>query len=176
MEDRNMYPPIPPVKMREFATGATRNVDDTKLDYEGFLSPLVLHAYAEYLHSHRRQADGKYRDADNWQKGMPQAVYMKSMWRHFMDVWLHHRKSGLLIQDSFTHCLCALMFNVMGMLHEHQKEMINGPRIALDRSGSGRDAGRISRLEPGDWEASAVDDGANIQVAPPRTKSQDIHR
>src|SRR5687768_4320669 len=35
--------------MREFETGATRNLDNGKLDYEGFLSPLVMERFAEYM-------------------------------------------------------------------------------------------------------------------------------
>ena len=72
--------------MRKFNTGATRDVDNDKLDFEGFLSPTVLIRYAEYMHTHRKQSDGALRDSDNWQKGIPKEVYMKSMWRHFMDV------------------------------------------------------------------------------------------
>jgi hypothetical protein len=66
--------------MREFETGATRNPEEGKLDYEGFLSPLVLECYAKYMHEHRLQSDGKLRDSDNWQKGIPKEVYMKSGW------------------------------------------------------------------------------------------------
>lgn len=102
--------------MREFDTGATRDDDDDKLDYEGFLSPLVLRRYAEYMHRHRIQADGTARTSDNWQKGMPRDEYMKSMWRHLWDVWFEHRynKSSAAKEDA----LCALMFNVMGYLYE----------------------------------------------------------
>ena len=32
--------------MRKFETGATRNDDSNKYDYEGFLSPLILKALA----------------------------------------------------------------------------------------------------------------------------------
>ena len=99
--------------MRKFASGATRDSDETKLDYEGFLSPLVLRRFAEYMHQHRLQADGKLRDSDNWQKGIPLDAYMKSGWRHFMDWWACHRAS----QDP-AEALCALLFNVQGYLHE----------------------------------------------------------
>jgi len=101
--------------MREFETGATRDLDDEKLDFEGFLSPLVLSRYAEYMHKHRVQADGTLRASDNWQKGIPRDVYMKSMWRHFMDVWGAHRGHEVIPVDE---SLCALLFNVMGYLHE----------------------------------------------------------
>jgi len=105
--------------MRTFDTGATRNDDTAKLDYEGFLSPLVLQRYAEYMHKHRQQADGKLRDSDNWQKGIPISAYMKSLWRHFMDVWRQYREqSG---EDTLEDSLCAMLFNAMGMLHETLK-------------------------------------------------------
>lgn len=105
--------------MRNFETGATRNSDEEKYDYEGFLSPLVLERFAQYMHKHRKQADGKMRDSDNWQKGIPQESYMKSGWRHFFDWWKQHRgiKSSEDIEDS----ICALIFNAQGYLHERIK-------------------------------------------------------
>ena len=57
--------------MRTFESGATRDTDSSKLDYEGFLSPLVLKRYAEYIHKHRKQVDGKMRVPKNWQKSSP---------------------------------------------------------------------------------------------------------
>jgi len=36
-------------KVRTFDTGATRDTEDGKLDYEGFLSGRVLKRYAEYM-------------------------------------------------------------------------------------------------------------------------------
>jgi len=109
--------------MRQFETGATRDNEGNKLDYEGFLSPAVLVRYAKYMHRHRKQANGKLRASDNWQKGIPIDVYMKSIFRHFMDIWLHHRhKSYLSNSGDIEESLCAEMFNVMGMLHEILKE------------------------------------------------------
>lgn len=103
--------------MREFSTGATRDTDEGKLDYEGFLSPLVLRRFAEYMHMHRLQADGKLRDSDNWQKGIPQEAYMKSLFRHFMDTWLEWREKGGS-GAKWEEALCAMLFNVQGLLHE----------------------------------------------------------
>ncbi len=100
--------------MREFETGATRDTDEGKHDYEGFLSPLVIERFGEYMTKHRKQADGNLRDSDNWQKGIPQDAYMKSGWRHFLDWWKFHRGHGGDIEE----ILCAVMFNVMGYLHE----------------------------------------------------------
>ena len=102
--------------MREFTTGATRNNDEGKFDYEGFLSPAVIDRFAEYMHKHRVQADGKLRDSDNWQKGMPRDAYMKSGYRHFMDWWKEHR--GIESREGLEEALCALLFNVQGYLHE----------------------------------------------------------
>ena len=56
-----------PNRMHHFGTGATRDSDANKLDFEGFLSPPALEAYAEYMHRHRFQADGVVRASDNWQ-------------------------------------------------------------------------------------------------------------
>ena len=105
--------------MRQFETGATRNNDSDALDYEGFLSPLVLQRFAEYMHKHRFQADGQVRSSDNWQKGIPLESYMKSGFRHFMDWWVEHR--GLESREGLEDALCALLFNVQGYLHETLK-------------------------------------------------------
>lgn len=110
-------------QIRQFNSGATRDADIGKLDYEGFLSPLVLKRYAEYLHKHRIQPDGKLRDSDNWQKGIPIKEYMKSKVRHFMATWTWHRHKfeSIDIEES----LCAEIFNTMGMLFEILKRKNN---------------------------------------------------
>lgn len=118
---------VEPTAMRVFETGATRNTDEHKLDYEGFLSPIALERYAQYLHKHRFQADGKVRDSDNWQKGIPFNVYMKSLWRHFMDLWKLHR--GYTADESLEDALCAIIFNAQGYLHENLKLRIDGRAV-----------------------------------------------
>ena len=107
------------MKNREFASGANRNSEVGKLDYEGFLSPSVLKRYAEYMDKNRVLEDGTLRESDNWQKGIPQDVYMKSAWRHFMDVWSSHRLQD--DQPKKQEEICALLFNIMGYLHEEIK-------------------------------------------------------
>lgn len=102
--------------MREFKTGATRDEDAEKYDLEGFLSPIVLERFAEYMHKHRQQADGKLRDSDNWQKGMPKNAYMKSGLRHVHDWWKEHR--GYPSREGLEAALCAVIFNAMGYLFE----------------------------------------------------------
>lgn len=114
-------------KMREFDTGATRDSDDSKIDYEGILSPRAIRRYGEYMNKHRIQADGKLRDSDNWQKGIPLAAYMKSLWRHLMELWTRHRiarfQSGWTPEERFDveDALCAIIFNASGYLHEIMK-------------------------------------------------------
>lgn len=119
-----------PAGVRQFESGATRDSDSNKLDFEGFLSPFVLRRYAEYLHKHRIQSDGNFRDSDNWQKGIPISVYMKSMSRHYMEVWEGYRRrldlnsKGVFSIKDDPHVedrldsLCALMFNVQGYIYE----------------------------------------------------------
>lgn len=107
--------------MRKFESGATRDNTEGKYDFEGFLSPLVLNRYAEYMNKHRTQADGKLRDSDNWQKGIPLAAYIKSAYRHFFDWWANHRGVKSVVKEDIEESLCALLFNTMGYLHEHLK-------------------------------------------------------
>jgi hypothetical protein len=109
-------PVTPPI--RTFATGATRDTDSNKLDYDGFLCPLVLERYAEYMHANRKMADGSMRDSSNWKAGIPQDVYRKSGWRHFFSFWKHCLSGNkpLAIVDA-----CGILFNIMGWMHEELK-------------------------------------------------------
>jgi len=113
------------VVMRNFKSGAKRDTDVGKPDYEGYLNPLVLERFGQYMLKHQVQADGAIRDSDNWQRGIPQDVYMKSGFRHFMDWWKSHRTGSGDCQEA----LCALIFNAMGYLLalvEHKEEQKNG--------------------------------------------------
>jgi len=109
-------------KMRVFPSGATRDDDSNKIDFEGFLSPLAMKSYGEYMLKHQKQADGKIRNSDNWQKGsgIPKDAYIKSAFRHFHDWWLEHR--GYESREGLEDALCALLFNIQGYLHEILKE------------------------------------------------------
>lgn len=117
--------------MRTFETGATRDSEEGKLDFEGFLSPLALEAFAEYMNVHRKQADGGLRASDNWQRGMGMDVFMKSAWRHFFSWWKIHR--GWPVTDerdghsvTVDEAICGLLFNCFGYLHEHLKGQPDG--------------------------------------------------
>lgn len=109
--------------MRKFNSGATRDDNKNKMDYEGFLSPLVIQRFAEYMNKHRKQADGKLRDSDNWQKHFGEnhyAICMKSLWRHFMDLWLEHR--GFKSREGIEDALMGILFNTMAYTDKLLKE------------------------------------------------------
>lgn len=107
--------------MQTFKSGAIRDSDDDKLDYEGFLSPLILRRYAEYLHKHRNLPDGSTRSSDNWQKGMPRSKYIKSLLRHVFDVWLHHRGLSEFAVETLEDSLYGALFNLTGYALENEK-------------------------------------------------------
>lgn len=110
-------------EIRVFASGATRNSDADKLDYEGFLSPFVLRRFARYMHANRVQKDGTLRASDNWQKGLPPAETLKSLLRHVMEVWLHMRGVRAEVEiHAFQDALCAVIFNAQSLLLESLKE------------------------------------------------------
>lgn len=119
--------------MRTFDTGATRDTDTGKPDFEGFLSPYVIQAYGEYMQQHRTQADGSLRDSDNWQKEYGEnhlAVCMKSAWRHFIDTWREHR--GLQSRDGIDAAICGLLFNIMAYYHKILKDRLHNPQSVTD--------------------------------------------
>ncbi len=124
--------------MREFKTGATRDSDETKNDYDGFLDPIVIERYGNYMTKHRKQADGKLRDSNNWKKGIPKEAYMKSMWRHFLDVWFIHtgyKRFDKQRNEEITmdEALCALLFNIMGYLFEILKPKVDTEQERINR-------------------------------------------
>lgn len=124
--------------MREFDTGATRDTDEGKFDYEGFLCPLALERYAAYMHAHRKQADGNMRDSDNWQRGLPVKECVKSMFRHFVDLWKLNRNYAVVDQKDdgyidMEETCCAIIFNAFSILSTKQKEKLQIPEIIPQR-------------------------------------------
>lgn len=101
--------------MASFSTGALRTDSTDKPDYEGYLSPLAMEAFGQYMTKHRKLPDGTLRASDNWQLGIPDESYMKSLWRHMVTLWKCHRryKCDETMEDS----LCAIIFNAQGRLH-----------------------------------------------------------
>lgn len=123
--------------MRVFDSGATRSSSDNKPDYEGFLHPEVLRVFGQYMHSHRKQEDGSLRDSDNWQKGIPQDVLMKSLLRHVFDLWRMHRAGVDVLEDweeskIKVDQLCAVLFNTQAYLLNLIKVARNQEELEAD--------------------------------------------
>jgi hypothetical protein len=106
--------------MNSFDTGATRDTSEGKLDSEGFTHPKVMEQFYKFMNMHRLQSDGKLRDSDNWQKGIPIENYMKSLTRHREDVWAEYR--GFETENGLVAGLCGIIFNAMGYLLEDLKK------------------------------------------------------
>lgn len=112
--------------VRHFSSGATRDSAENKLDFEGFLDPRVLWAFAEYMHEHQTQPDGVERSGDNWQKGIPLDAYAQSLIRHVVDVWMIHRGHRVVRPEdghevTLDEALGACLFNIQGYWHETLK-------------------------------------------------------
>lgn len=101
--------------MRQFETGATRDSNEDKLDYKGFVSAHATELFAEYMHKHRKQADGSMRGSDNWKLGIPPSAYLESQIRHTFDL-MKAAEAG--DWDTVEELQCAIWFNTQGWLHE----------------------------------------------------------
>jgi hypothetical protein len=108
--------------MRTFEGGATRDGADNKNNYAGFLSPLVIRRFGDFMRVHQTQKDGKLRSADNWKSGMGTRTFLESNFRHFVDLWTIDEGYAAIDFDGnevdLEEALCASMFNTMGYLHE----------------------------------------------------------
>lgn len=120
--------------MRTFDTGATRDSDDSKLEPWGFSSALVEKRYSEYMQTHQTQADGEKRASNNWMKGIPQGVYKHSLSRHISDLRLIlEGHSDQAEEQDLETVLCAVKFNVDGMLYEVVKSRLqNNVELVLE--------------------------------------------
>lgn len=114
---------------RVFATGATRNDDSERIDPEGFLSPKVMAEFFAYMHKNRFRSNGEIRASDNWQLGITQQAYAKSLSRHYWEFFDAHRSQGNHQDEPSPYrnqhlidLCCAGMFNFMGYMFEELKK------------------------------------------------------
>lgn len=110
-------------EIRKFESGGVRDTDEGKLDLEGFLSPIVIEAFGEYMNKHRILPNKEVRDSDNWLNGFGDKhfdVCMKSLWRHFLDLWLEHR--GFKSREGIEDAMNGIIFNVMAYYHRYLLE------------------------------------------------------
>lgn len=111
--------------MRTFESGGTRDTDEGKYCYEGFLSPLVLEKFAAYMHGHRIQADGNLRAPDNWQRHFGEKhfdVCMDSLLRHVIDMWKEHR--GLKSREGMESAMMGVLFNIQAYADKFYKDKL----------------------------------------------------
>ena len=122
--------------LRGFDTGATRDTAEGKLAYNGFYSPFVMRQFARFMNMNRLQSDGKLRDANNWQKGIPMDVYRESLSRHYQEFWEEVEKKDKL-GDMMSRegdiklmaAACGMMFNIQGYVLEWLKK---NPEVRFD--------------------------------------------
>lgn len=132
--DKTLIRPMDRVhEMRKFDTGATRDTNTDKLDYKGFTSEVADRAFAEYMHKHRRQADGSLRGSDNWKLGIPLSAYEESMYRHFKEFFqaLERGEDKVELAQDIVQ---AIRFNLQGWVHEVMK-MKENPELFKQRTG-----------------------------------------
>jgi len=111
--------------MRTFETGATRDSAAGKPEPWGFMSALAESRFCEYMSKHRAQPDGTLRDSNNWKQGIPLDVYAHSLSRHVLDLRLIlEGYPGRAVEGDVEEVLCAVLFNVQGMLHETVKKRV----------------------------------------------------
>lgn len=160
--------------MREFESGATRDTDEGKPDYEAYLSPLVIERFGQYMLSHQNTPLGK-REGDNWQKGFGLPVIMKSLWRHFFDVWKAHRgHTGVDQQEA----LCAVIFNAQAYLHALLEPNVNRLGLQPTRRPTPTEGHRaIPNTEPCETPSSARlyhKDGTYEDLSPLNKEAQRV--
>lgn len=66
---------------RTFDTGATRDIDDGKLEYSRYINPLADYSFAKYM-LWKQIIWWEYRRGDNWQKWIPEESLFDSLIRH----------------------------------------------------------------------------------------------
>ena len=113
---------IDPTKHTVFSTGAYRDSDKDKIDFEGHLSPLALDVLGRYMHKHRFLRDGSVRASDDWQLGFDDASFVKPGMRHFMAVWRIMR--GWPAEESLEDAFGGWLFNANGLAHQLEKRRI----------------------------------------------------
>lgn len=147
-EPHDAIPSILRQTAQVFETGAMRDLSEDKLDFEGCLTPELLTAYAEYMRTTGRMANGTLRNTNNWKKGMPIGGYMKSLWRHM--VALHAAYLSDATQDEYGgegefEAAMAMMFNIQGFVFERIRENPEWLRIGIEHHKKRREAELAAR-------------------------------
>ena len=124
--------------MRMFETGAIRDTDEGKLDVEAYLSPEFIRAFSVFMHFHQQLPDGTRRNGDDWQKGMPLDVLMKSATRHHLDWWIAHRDGQTA--EGRLWSIFGLVFNAMAYATQYMREHPSMMALSLSAAYARREA------------------------------------
>ena len=108
-------------KVREFTTGAIRDLDDTKEDYVETISWTAFKRYAQYMTGKKK----KY-GAGNFKKGIPIDSYEQSLLRH-VQKYIENKYEDGQIEKEEDH-LSAMIFNIFGIMHEEARVLKNEKR------------------------------------------------
>lgn len=101
-------------KITKFKTGAIRDSQEGKEDYIETISWTAMKRYADFMTSKK----SKYGEG-NFKKGIPIDSYEKSLVRHIQK-YLANKYEGGNLEKEEDH-LCAMLFNVFGIIHEEEK-------------------------------------------------------
>ena len=104
--------------MRKFKTGAIRDSEDGKEDYIETISWTAFKRYAQFMTSKK----SKY-GAGNFKKGIPIDAYERSLVRHLQKYFANKYEGGK--EELEEDHLCAMLFNVFGIIHEEEYEQSN---------------------------------------------------
>jgi len=100
--------------IRSWSTGAIRDNDSTKPDYIETVSWSAFRRFGEYMTSKKQ----KY-GSGNFKKGIPVESYEQSLVRH-LQKYLENKYEQGTDEVAEDH-LCAMIFNINGILHEEER-------------------------------------------------------
>ncbi len=108
-------------EVRKFESGAIRDQDNSKEDYIETISWTAFKRYSKYM-TGKKQKYG----SGNFKKGIPIESYEQSLTRHVQKYFENKYEDGLVERDE-DH-LCAMVFNIFGILHEEERIRKNKER------------------------------------------------
>lgn len=102
--------------IREFPSGAVRDLDNNKENYIESIPWLALRRYAFYMKS----KESKY-GKGNFKKGIPIESYEESLMRHIQKYISNKYENGNFEKEE-DH-LSAILFNIFGMMFEEERDL-----------------------------------------------------
>lgn len=101
-------------KLTHFKSGAIRDSLEGKESYGETISWTAFKRYAQYMTSKKE----KY-GSGNFKKGIDIDSYEDSLMRHYQK-YMENKYEGGQVETNEDH-LSAIMFNVMGIMHEEER-------------------------------------------------------